>query len=101
MKLLSSVPHYPMLINYQSDLGELPDVFNDLDIDFSQNPDAAKMYINDQRNQRKIREIMQKLDLNLMYPLREGKKLLVLDIDYSKLNLIRLSDENRFHDFVL
>lgn len=62
---------------------ELPDVFNDFDVDFSANPHAADEYIRDQRNRRNIREATKRLNLNLMAPLREGKKLLVLDIDYS------------------
>ena len=61
----------------------LPDVVNDLDIDFSANPAAAEAYINDQRNQRKIRECTKKLEINIIHPLREGKRLLVLDLDYS------------------
>ena len=56
---------------------------NDLDIDFSANPAAAQTYINDQRNQRKIRECTQALEVNIIHPLREGKRLLVLDLDYS------------------
>lgn len=62
----------------------LPDVLNDLDIDFSANPAAAQAYINDQRNQRKIRECTQALEVNVIHPLREGKRLLVLDLDYSE-----------------
>lgn len=65
---------------------DLPDVFNDLDIDISGDPRAARAYVRDRRNLRKIREATEKLQVNLMYPLREGKKLLVLDIDYSKLH---------------
>lgn len=62
----------------------LPDVLNDLDVDFSANPAAALVYMNDQRNLRKIREHSKKLQVNIIYPLREDKRLLVLDIDYSK-----------------
>ncbi|KZT09786.1 HAD IIID h [Laetiporus sulphureus 93-53] len=69
-----------------SQLEYLPDVFNDLDVDFSANPDAAREYINDQRNQRKIREYTSKLNINVIHPLREGKRLLVLDIDYTILD---------------
>ncbi|EPQ57908.1 HAD IIID h [Gloeophyllum trabeum ATCC 11539] len=67
-----------------SQLEFLPDVLNDLDIDFSAAPEAAAAYLHDQRNKRKIREISAKLQVNIIHPLREGKKLLVLDIDYSK-----------------
>ncbi|PCH37715.1 HAD IIID h [Wolfiporia cocos MD-104 SS10] len=64
----------------------LPDVINDLDVDFSANPAAAEEYINDLRNQRKVREHTQKLKINIIHPLREGKRLLVLDIDYTILD---------------
>jgi hypothetical protein len=66
---------------------DIPDVFNDLDIDFSADPnsEAVRKFRNDSRNQRKIREAVATLtgNVNLMNPLREGKKLLVLDLDYS------------------
>lgn len=61
----------------------LPDILNDLDVDFSADPKAAAAYTNDQRNLRKIREHSAKLQVTVMAPLREGKRLLVLDIDYS------------------
>ncbi|KZT26639.1 HAD IIID h [Neolentinus lepideus HHB14362 ss-1] len=69
-----------------SQLEFLPDIFNDLDIDFSTVPEAANTYLHDQRNKRKIREIGSKLQVNIMYPLRPGKRLLVLDIDYTILD---------------
>ncbi|EGN95644.1 hypothetical protein SERLA73DRAFT_186777 [Serpula lacrymans var. lacrymans S7.3] len=64
----------------------LPDVVNDLDVDFSANPGAALAYQNDQRNIRKIKEATQKLQVNIIHPLRPGKRLLVLDIDYTILD---------------
>jgi ubiquitin-like domain-containing CTD phosphatase 1 len=70
-----------------TELEFLPDVVNDLDVDFSDNPAAAAAYKNDQRNIRKVKEATKKLAVNIIHPLREGKKLLVLDIDYSKLPL--------------
>ena len=65
----------------------MPDVVNDLDVDFSANPAAAEAYKNDQRNIRKVREATAKLKdkINIINPLREGQRLLVLDIDYSML----------------
>lgn len=66
-----------------SELEFLPDVVNDLDVDFSADPAAAATYINDQRNRRKVKEHSKKLQVNIINPLREGKRLLVLDIDYS------------------
>lgn len=62
---------------------ELPDLFNDLDIDFTAIPQAAKSYQNDLRNQRKIKEAVAQLNVNVMNPLRPGKSMLVLDLDYS------------------
>jgi len=59
---------------------------NDLDVDFSDNAIAAAAYKNDQRNIRKVREATEKLHVNLIHPLRPGKKLLVLDIDYTILD---------------
>ncbi|KAJ3876560.1 HAD-like domain-containing protein [Lentinula edodes] len=67
-------------------LGNLPDVVNDLDIDFTKDPNAVKRYKHDQRNIRKVKEMTDKLSVNIIHPLREGKKLLVLDIDYTILD---------------
>ena len=64
----------------------LPDVLNDFDVDFSADPRAAEAYARDQRNRRKIREHTDQLNVNIISPLREGKRLLVLDIDYSAYN---------------
>ncbi|KAG8954190.1 hypothetical protein FRC04_000411 [Tulasnella sp. 424] len=64
---------------------EQPDIINDLDVDFS-DPVAQAAFINDVRNIRKIREVASKLNVNVMNPLRPGKKLLVLDIDYTILD---------------
>jgi ubiquitin-like domain-containing CTD phosphatase 1 len=62
---------------------DLPDVVNDLDVDFTENPIASAAYRNDQRNIRKVTEATKALNVDIIHPLREGKKLLVLDIDYS------------------
>lgn len=67
-----------------AELENLPDVVNDLDVDISADPKAAAAYANDQRNIRKVKEHTQKLQVNVIHPLREGKRLLVLDIDYSE-----------------
>jgi ubiquitin-like domain-containing CTD phosphatase 1 len=55
-----------------------------LDIDVTEDPAASAAYVNDQRNRRKVKEVTEKLKVNIIAPLREGKKLLVLDIDYSE-----------------
>lgn len=72
--------HGPELLN-------LPDVVNDLDVDLAIDPVTAAAYINDQRNLRKIREHTAKLQLNIINPPRPGKRLLVLDIDYSEISM--------------
>ncbi|KAI0032824.1 HAD-like domain-containing protein [Vararia minispora EC-137] len=68
-----------------SQLEFLPDVINDLDVDLSTDPVAAAAYVNDQRNKRKVKEATDALrgQVNLINPLRPGKRLLVLDIDYT------------------
>jgi len=71
----------------RSELLNLPDVVNDLDVDLAIDPVAAAAYINDQRNLRKVREHTAKLQLNIINPPRPGKRLLVLDIDYSEISL--------------
>ncbi|KAJ3865578.1 hypothetical protein EV359DRAFT_72337 [Lentinula novae-zelandiae] len=71
---------------FEIELGNLPDVVNDLDIDFTKDPNAVKRYKHDQRNIRKVKEMTDKLSVNIIHPLREGKKLLVLDIDYTILD---------------
>lgn len=72
------------ILTSRVELEFLPDVVNDLDIDFSEDPAAAAAYQNDQRNIRKIREATEKLNIDIISPFRVGKKLLVLDIDYSE-----------------
>lgn len=69
-----------------SQLEFLPDVVNDLDVDFSDDIAASSAYTNDQRNIRKVKEATEKLNVNIIHPLRPGKKLLVLDIDYTILD---------------
>ncbi|KZV65424.1 HAD subfamily IIID h [Peniophora sp. CONT] len=71
-----------------SQLDWLPDVANDLDVEFSADSKAAEAYKRDLRNARKVKEATEAIKdhVNLMHPLREGKKLLVLDLDYTILD---------------
>jgi ubiquitin-like domain-containing CTD phosphatase 1 len=62
----------------------LPDVINDLDLQIDAASAEAKSMAQDKRNIRKILEAAKNLSMNIMYPLRPGKKLLVLDLDYSR-----------------
>lgn len=72
-----------MLIEFL-ELENLPDVVNDLDVDFTENMAASNRYQHDARNIRKVKEMTAKLNVNIITPLRPGKRLLVLDIDYSQ-----------------
>ncbi|KAF8163430.1 HAD-like domain-containing protein [Crassisporium funariophilum] len=69
-----------------SQLEFLPDVVNDLDVDFTENLAASDRYQHDARNIRKVQEATNNLQVNIIHPLRQGKKLLVLDIDYTILD---------------
>lgn len=80
-----------------TELDFLPDVFNDFDVDISSDPRAAEAYRNDQRNIRKVREHTQHLKLNIIAPLRPGKRLLVLDLDYSKWHTLHIAQSLGSH----
>lgn len=82
MRVLTNFVSHESLTIY-TELEYLPDVVNDLDIDFSENLAASAAYKNDRRNIRKVKEATKKLKVDIIHPLRSGKKLLVLDIDYS------------------
>ena len=87
-----------------SELLNLPDVVNDLDFDLAIDPVAAAAYMNDQRNLRKVREHTAKLQLNIINPPRPGKRLLVLDIDYSEIGVVFVLDllmliRNRYQQY--
>ncbi|KDQ14547.1 hypothetical protein BOTBODRAFT_32687 [Botryobasidium botryosum FD-172 SS1] len=65
---------------------ESPDVFNDLDLDITTEAAAIEAFAKDRRNIRKVKEATAKLKLEVMNPPREGKRLLVLDLDYTILD---------------
>ncbi|KAB5596234.1 Cysteine desulfurase NFS1 [Ceratobasidium theobromae] len=65
---------------------QLPDVVNDFDLQIDAASAEAKSMAQDKRNIRKILEAAKNLNINIMYPLRPGKKLLVLDLDYTLLD---------------
>ncbi|KAG0037469.1 hypothetical protein BGZ82_002468 [Podila clonocystis] len=58
----------------------LPDVLNDLEEDYTPDDEA---FANDAQNQKCLKSTVAKCDINIMNPLRPGKKLLVLDLDYT------------------
>ena|ERR1700722_1779993 len=77
-----------------TELENLPDLENDLDVDVTEDPGAASAYLNDPRNKRKVKEASDNLQINIIHLLREGKRLLVLDIDYSQPIAIACSDSS-------
>ncbi|KAF9388120.1 hypothetical protein CPB97_001571 [Podila verticillata] len=58
----------------------MPDVLNDLEEDYTPDDEA---FANDAQNQKSLKSTVAKCDINIMNPLRPGKKLLVLDLDYT------------------
>ncbi|KAF8880250.1 HAD IIID h [Mucidula mucida] len=67
-------------------LEALPDVFNDLDLEEIITAATSNRYLSDPRNKRKVREYTQSTKINFIHPVRPGKKLVVLDIDYTILD---------------
>ncbi|ORX85499.1 HAD-superfamily subfamily IIID h [Basidiobolus meristosporus CBS 931.73] len=60
---------------------DLPEVINDLDYDYI--PEDDDTYKNDKENKAKLMETISKAKIPLLNPLRQDKKLLVLDLDYT------------------
>lgn len=59
---------------------EISDVLNDLDVDYSRSAvDMAK----DHTNIRRLQHVIASTEVAIMHPPRPGKKLLVLDLDYT------------------
>ncbi|KAG7448212.1 HAD subfamily IIID h [Guyanagaster necrorhizus] len=70
-----------------SALEALPDIVNDFDLDMLfMDFTARNRYLTDPRNVRKVKEYTSKTRINIIHPVRPGKKLLVLDIDYTILD---------------
>ncbi|KAG0256790.1 hypothetical protein DFQ27_005495 [Actinomortierella ambigua] len=58
----------------------MPEVYNDLEEDYV--PDD-ETFANHSLNQKNLKKTIEKCEINVMNPLRPGKKLLVLDLDYT------------------
>ncbi len=59
----------------------LPDILNDLDYDYAQSEAAALEHY--AATMKKLQNTIETSHIKLMHPLRPGKKLLVLDLDYT------------------
>lgn len=74
--------------------GGIADVLDDWDVDPKQI--ALKNPQHDARNQRRIREAVKKLEVNVINEPRPGKRCLVLDLDYTVRSILRrISDASR------
>eukprot|EP01027_Heterolobosea_sp_BB2_P016360 GEZU01023305.1.p1 GENE.GEZU01023305.1~~GEZU01023305.1.p1 ORF type:complete len:268 (-),score=93.56 GEZU01023305.1:247-1050(-) len=62
------------------DMGDLPEVLNDLDYDYFPDSEEVK---NNEENKRKLKKRIETVTINFINEPRKGKKLLVLDIDYT------------------
>ncbi|KAL1925372.1 uncharacterized protein VTP21DRAFT_255 [Calcarisporiella thermophila] len=71
------------IIKDPSECLDLPDVLNDLDctyIDYFPDDEGAAR---DPKNRERLRSAIEKTEIRIINPLREGKRLLVLDLDYT------------------
>ncbi|RUP38016.1 hypothetical protein BC936DRAFT_138427 [Jimgerdemannia flammicorona] len=59
---------------------DLPDVINDLGYDYF--PEEHS-YMDEAKVKKKLRDAITKTEINIINPLREGKRLLVMDLDYT------------------
>ncbi|KAF9923965.1 hypothetical protein FBU30_005985 [Linnemannia zychae] len=67
----------------------LPDVLNDLEEDYTPDDEA---FASMAQNQKSLKSTIAKCDINIMHPLRPGKKLLVLDLDYTLIDCKALNN---------
>lgn len=67
-----------------SEISDLPEVVNDLDWDFD--PSEADAAQANAENRRKLEEKIKNIEIRTINPPRPGKKLLVLDLDYTLLD---------------
>ncbi|KAG0269231.1 DNA N-glycosylase and apurinic/apyrimidinic (AP) lyase [Linnemannia exigua] len=67
----------------------MPDVLNDLEEDYTPDDEA---FASMAQNQKSLRSTIAKCDINIMHPLRPGKKLLVLDLDYTLIDCKALNN---------
>ncbi|GJJ76924.1 ubiquitin-like domain-containing CTD phosphatase 1 [Entomortierella parvispora] len=67
----------------------MPDVLNDLDEDYTPDDEA---FASMAANQKNLKAAIAKCDINIMHTLRPGKKLLVLDLDYTLIDCKALNN---------
>ena len=62
---------------------ELPDVFDDLDLDYRATPVEALQVATDPQHRRKLRDVIRDTSIYVMHAPRPGRKMLVLDLDFT------------------
>ncbi|KAG9065344.1 hypothetical protein KI688_002669 [Linnemannia hyalina] len=67
----------------------MPEVLNDLEEDYTPDDEA---FASMAQNQKSLRSTIAKCDINIMHPMRPGKKLLVLDLDYTLIDCKALNN---------
>ncbi|KAF8942608.1 hypothetical protein BGZ47_006319 [Haplosporangium gracile] len=67
----------------------MPEVLNDLEEDYTPDDEA---FASMAQNQKSLRSTVAKCDINIMHPMRPGKKLLVLDLDYTLIDCKALNN---------
>ncbi|OAQ28018.1 HAD-superfamily subfamily IIID h [Linnemannia elongata AG-77] len=67
----------------------MPEVLNDLEEDYTPDDEA---FASMAQNQKSLRSTIAKCDINIMHPMRQGKKLLVLDLDYTLIDCKALNN---------
>ncbi|KAG0202856.1 hypothetical protein BGX33_009450 [Mortierella sp. NVP41] len=67
----------------------MPEVLNDLEEDYTPDDEA---FASMAQNQKSLRSTISKCAINIMHPLRPGKKLLVLDLDYTLIDCKALNN---------
>ena len=85
LPILPSTPTCPHL----TEESDQKDSESDVDLaDLIKNNDLVSALVNDIANRQNVENATKNLSVNVIHPLREGKKLLVLDIDYSECVLV-------------
>jgi len=72
------------------------EVFDDFDLEYVPSLKDIEQNIN---NRTKLKHIIEKASIQLIHPPRPGKKLLVLDLDYTILDCQNISERDSLHDY--
>ena len=86
---IPSSPYPTQPVHPLAEESDQKDSESDVDLaDLIKNNDLVSALVNDIANRQNVENATKNLSVNVIHPLREGKKLLVLDIDYSECVLV-------------